>query len=71
MKSLLISTSQQEKIIQNETERRRTLRLLQVRSNDYISLAFLRLFRHVKLKNNAPLNFVKQFRMKRKNKHIY
>lgn len=30
MKGLLISANQQEKLIQNETERRRTLRLLQV-----------------------------------------
>ena len=33
MKSLLISTNEQEKLIQNETERRRTLRLLQVSFN--------------------------------------
>ena len=36
MKSLVISTSQQEKVIQNETERRRTLRLLQVCSKPLI-----------------------------------
>jgi hypothetical protein len=37
MKGLLISTHQQEKLIQNETERRRTLRLLQVSFNSLIT----------------------------------
>ncbi|CAM4878180.1 unnamed protein product [Rotaria socialis] len=42
MKSLLISTSQQEKLIQNETERRRTLRLLQTRQIEKQRAAQLR-----------------------------
>ncbi|CAF1185355.1 unnamed protein product [Adineta steineri] len=42
MKSLLISTSQQEKLIQNETERRRTIRLLQTRQIEKERAAQLR-----------------------------
>ncbi|CAF3546619.1 unnamed protein product [Rotaria sp. Silwood2] len=42
MKSLLISTSQQEKLIQNEAERRRTLRLLQTRQIEKQRAAQLR-----------------------------
>ncbi|UJR35090.1 hypothetical protein I4U23_027865 [Adineta vaga] len=42
MKSLVISTSQQEKLIQNETERRRTLRLLQTRQIEKERAAQLR-----------------------------
>jgi hypothetical protein len=72
MKGLLISANQQEKLIQNETERRRTLRLLQVRFSLIKNiLSCIEIFRHVKLKNNEQLNFVKQSLMKRKNKHFY
>ncbi|CAF1578036.1 unnamed protein product, partial [Adineta ricciae] len=42
MKALVISTSQQEKLIQNETERRRTLRLLQTRQIEKERAAQLR-----------------------------
>lgn len=40
MKGLLISTNQQEKLIQNETERRRTLRLLQVCLKSWLKQGF-------------------------------
>jgi hypothetical protein len=36
MKNLILSTSEQEKLIQDETGRRRTLRLLQVKSGKVI-----------------------------------
>ncbi|CAF1025054.1 unnamed protein product, partial [Didymodactylos carnosus] len=42
MKSLLISTSQQEKLLHDETERRRTLRLLQLRQTEKQRAASLR-----------------------------
>ncbi|CAF3357168.1 unnamed protein product [Rotaria sp. Silwood1] len=42
MKGLLISTNQQDKLIQNETERRRTLRLLQTRQIEKQRAAQLR-----------------------------